>query len=266
MPLSQLDAPRIAETFLAQRYYAPIPILTPEHAAGVVKAFRQFEQDSQTQFGEVHRFKAHLLSPDLANIVTHPRVLAVATAILGPDVLLWSSDFFVKPGGSSGFVSWHQDSTHAGLEPTDDIVNLWLALTPSKAESGCLRVMPGTHEAGQLTHVNKESADNMLFFGQSVEVEGDSVALPLNAGEASLHSMRIVHGSEANRSDSPRIGMVLRFIHPSVRQTKARDSATLVAGQDRFNHFDHETLPKGHFTPEAVTVFDDAIRRPSGLG
>jgi non-heme Fe2+,alpha-ketoglutarate-dependent halogenase len=90
--------------------------------------------------------------------------------------------------------------------------------------------------------------------------------LPLEVGEASLHSMRIVHGSEANRSDGPRIGMVLRFIHPSVRQTKARDSATLVAGSDMFNHFDLEPLPTGHFTPDAISAFKDAIRRPSGLG
>ncbi|AGI67507.1 putative phytanoyl-CoA dioxygenase family protein [Octadecabacter antarcticus 307] len=266
MSLSNLDAPHVAENFLAHRFYAPVPILTQEEATEVVNAFQQFELDSLAHLGKVHRFKAHLLSPDLARIATHPRVLAVATAILGPDVLLWSSDFFVKPGGSTGYVSWHQDSTHAGLDPTDDIVNLWLALTPSKSASGCLRVIAGTHDAGQLTHTNKEDADNMLFFGQTVDVESDSVALPLEAGEASLHSMRIVHGSEPNRSDGPRIGMVLRFIHPSVRQTKARDSATLVAGVDAFNHFDHEPIPTSHFASDAIAAFKDAIRRPSGLG
>jgi len=261
-----LDTGAIARAYLKQRYYAPIPILTPGEAERAAEAFRRFERDSAAQLGQAHRFKAHLLSPDLAAIALHPRVLAVATAILGDDVLLWSSDFFVKPGGSTGFVSWHQDSTHAGLDPTDEIVNLWLALTPSMAESGCLRVVPGTHDAGQLEHVNRQEGDNMLFFGQTVDVSGDTVALPLEAGEASLHSMRIVHGSEPNRSDAPRIGMVLRFIHPSVRQLKARDSATLVAGTDRFGHFDHEPLPDAHFSPAAIEAFGDAIRRPSGLG
>lgn len=256
----------IAETFLKQWYYAPVPIMSPEDASAAVDAFRAFEKASEKEFGEVHRFKAHLLSPDLARVVMHPRIIEVATAILGPDVLLWSSDFFVKLGGSTGFVSWHQDSTHAGLEPTDQIVNLWLALTPSKAESGCLRVVPGTHEAGQLSHSNTESEDNMLFFGQTVEVNGETVAMPLEPGQASLHSMRIVHGSEPNQSDQPRIGMVLRFIHPSVRQTKSRDSATLVAGTDTYGHFDHETLPDAHFSPAAIEMFKDAIRRPSGLG
>ncbi|MEM8916014.1 MAG: phytanoyl-CoA dioxygenase family protein, partial [Pseudomonadota bacterium] len=131
---------------------------------------------------------------------------------------------------------------------------------------GCLRVVPGTHEAGQQSHATTQDEDNMLFFGQTVEVTGESVALPLEAGQASLHSMRIVHGSEPNQSDSPRIGMVLRFIHPSVRQTKERDSATLVAGIDRFGHFDHERLPDAHFSTAAIDAFTDAIRRPSGLG
>lgn len=266
MSVPPFDAAKIAESYLTQRYYAPIPILSPEEAAEAVEAFYRFERDSAAQWGEAHRFKAHLASPELARIVTHPRVIALATAILGPDVLLWSSDFFVKPGGSTGFVSWHQDSTHAGLEPTDDIVNLWLALTPSRAENGCLRVVPGTHETGQLKHVNRPDENNMLFFGQTVAVQSDSVALPLEAGQASLHSMRIVHGSEPNCADTPRIGMVLRLIHPRVRQAKARDSATLLAGEDRFGHFDHEPLPQAHFAPAAVAAFEDAIRRPSGLG
>jgi non-heme Fe2+,alpha-ketoglutarate-dependent halogenase len=264
--MATFDPEAIAAFYAANRYFAPIPILSAEETETALAAYRRFQADSLAQFGVAHRFKAHLLSPDLARVVTHPRVLAVATAILGPDVLLWSSDFFEKPGGSTGFVSWHQDSTHAGLEPTDDIVNLWLALTPSMAESGCLRVQPGTHDAGQLTHENRADADNMLFFGQTVAVEGDGVALPLSPGEASLHSMRIVHGSEPNRSDTPRVGMVLRFIHPSVRQTKARDSATLAAGTDRYGHFDHEPLPEAHFAPEAVAAFENAILRPSGLG
>lgn len=264
--MAEPDCPAIAEAYLSRRYHAPIPVLTPEEAGAAARAFRVFQADSLATFGEAHRFKAHLLSPDLARIATHPRVIAVARAILGPDVLLWSSDFFVKEPGMGGFVSWHQDSTHAGLEPTDPIVNLWLALTPSNLESGCLRVVPGTHEKGQLAHENRAQADNMLFFGQTVDVEGDSVPLPLEAGQASLHSMRIVHGSEPNRAGWPRIGMVLRLMSPEVRQLKARDSATLIAGEDRFGHFDPEPLPRGHFDAAAIAAFEDAIRRPSGLG
>jgi ectoine hydroxylase-related dioxygenase (phytanoyl-CoA dioxygenase family) len=260
------DCARIAEVYGAQRYFAPIPVLTAAETAVALDAFHRFQRDSLAQFGEAHRFKAHLLCPELWRLAFHPRILAVATAILGPDVLLWSSDFFAKPGGSSGFVSWHQDSTYAGLTPTDDIVNMWIALTPSAAENGCLRVQPGTHEAGQLTHVNRADPGNMLFFGQTVEVDGGGVALPLAAGEASLHSMRIVHGSEPNRSDTPRVGMVLRFMRPSVRQTRARDSATLVAGEDRFGHFDLEPEPEGWFAPPAIAAFERAIRTPSGLG
>jgi ectoine hydroxylase-related dioxygenase (phytanoyl-CoA dioxygenase family) len=260
------DPEAIADAFLRDRFYAPVPLVTAEAAAAGARAFERVQAETARRLGEAHRFKLHLLDPELAALATHPRAVAVAAAILGPDVLLWSSDFFVKPAHSGGFVSWHQDSTHAGLTPTDPIVNLWLALTPSNARSGCLQVVPGTHAAGQLSHANREDPDNMLFFGQTVEVTETPVALPLEAGEASLHSMRIVHGSEPNRADWPRVGMVLRFIAPSVRQERARDSATLVAGEDRFGHFDHEPLPDAPFSEAAIAAFEDAIRRPSGLG
>jgi hypothetical protein len=40
-------------------------------------------------------------------IVTHPKILDAVEAILGPDILVWGSTFFVKEPLTESFVSWH---------------------------------------------------------------------------------------------------------------------------------------------------------------
>ena len=73
--------------------------------------------------------KSHLLSRTLWDIVHHPAIVEAASAVIGPDLLVWGAGFFKKPAGSPDFVSWHQDATYWGLEPPD-IVTAWVALEP----------------------------------------------------------------------------------------------------------------------------------------
>ncbi|MDH3662995.1 MAG: phytanoyl-CoA dioxygenase family protein [Alphaproteobacteria bacterium] len=250
-------------------YAYPFRVLDPDEASEAASGYDRFQQRARKIFGEQQRFKAHLLVGWMDRIVHHPKLLDVVEDILGPDILCWSSDFFVKKAHDPGFVSFHQDTTYAGLEPFDGILNCWLALTPSRKENGCLRVLPGTHKLGQLDHETTSSEANMLFFGQTAQIdvdERDVVDMELEPGEMSLHHMAVVHGSQPNRSDTPRLGVVLRYIRPDVRQIKARDSATLVHGTDRHGHFDLEPRPEADWSDAAIVAFKDAINRPSALG
>lgn len=259
----------LAERFAADGYRFPMPVLSPGEAAAAAAQYPLFQARAREVFGSEQRFKAHLLVGWLDALVHDPRVLDPVSEILGPDLLLWSSDFFVKPPHDPGYVSFHQDTTYAGLEPFDGIVNAWIALTPSRKANGCLKVVGGSHRLGQLPHTNTHAPGNMLFFGQQAELDIDParvVDMELDPGEMSLHHMAIVHGSQANTSDTPRMGVVLRFIKPSVRQTKGPDSATLVRGTDRFGHFEHEPRPDHDWSPAAIAAFRAAIDRPSALG
>jgi hypothetical protein len=60
----------------------------------------------------------------------------------------------------------------------------------------------------------------------------------LEPGEMSIHHIGVVHGSEPNRSDEPRIGIAVRFVAPEVRQDVASAMALLVRGRDDHGHFD----------------------------
>lgn len=259
----------IKKQFEETGFFAPIDVLPAADLRDVVQRHAQLQQHVVQHCGAPQRFKLHLLANWLADIVRHPAILDVVEQLIGPNILCWSTDFFIKPPQDPSFVSLHQDCTYAGLTPFDGAVNVWLALTPSTQASGCLQVIPGSHQLGQLSHRQTDSKDNMLFYGQTIEQpfqQAQHVNIELQPGQASIHHMVIAHGSQPNTTHLPRIGFVLRYMHPAVRQSKGVDSATLVRGQDTHGHFELEPWPEQDFSPEAVAAFKKALMRPSALG
>ena len=255
--------------YFEKGYDFPHRVLSASEAQACADRYSEFQATARRVLGEEQRFKAHLLVSWLDDIVHKPCIVDLVEQLIGPDILCWSSDFFVKPARDPGFVSYHQDTTYAGIEPFDGIVNCWVALTPSKRFNGCLEVVEGSHKHGQVEHVNTHGKDNMLFYGQEAKLDyalEQVISMELDPGEMSMHHMAIVHGSKPNHSDTPRMGVVLRYVSADVRQSKGRDSATLVRGRDRHDHFDHEPRPTGDWSPAAIAAFKDAIHRPSALG
>lgn len=235
-------------------YLAPVAALSANEAQALRQRFEDLQAAEGGQISASTRKKPHLLLPWLADLVRDPRIVGPVQDLLGPDVLCWSSIFFAKQPDARSFVAWHQDATYWGLSSAD-VVTAWVAFTPSTPENGCLRVVPGTHKIEHLPHRDRDDAANLLSRGQEIAVDVDEAAavdLVLSPGEMSLHHVRLVHGSEPNRSAGPRIGYAIRYIAGHVRQlTPLRDSATLVAGRD-LGHFDLEPAPASAFHPDAV--------------
>lgn len=237
----------------------PIPVLSQEEVAECLAALERIEALPEPTRGRVLKNKSHLVSAPLARLIRHPKILDAVEDVIGPDVLVWGGSFFNKAGGTADFVSWHQDATYWGLEPMD-IVTAWMALTPSTVESGCMRVVPGSHKGEILPHTETYGANNLLSRGQEIAVEvkdEDAVDVVLQPGQMSLHHVLIAHGSEPNRADHPRIGFAIRYIGGHVRQAKAsKDSATLVRGRNLSGTFALEPEPKGDLVAEDIAYHD----------
>jgi non-haem Fe2+, alpha-ketoglutarate-dependent halogenase len=249
-----LSAPEIAE-YQNNGVLFPRPAISALSAQEMLERFEALEKKEGGRLSKRTNHKPHLLLTWLADLVRHPAILDQVESLLGPNLLCWASDFFSKSPDDGMRVTWHQDSTYWGLSKPD-IVTAWVAFTPSTVKSGCLRVVPGSHLRDQLPHGDTFAADNMLSRGQEIQVkvdERDAVDVVLQPGQMSLHHVRLIHGSEANRADHRRIGFAIRYVPTYVRQTGGnRDTATLVRGQDTFRHFDPEPAPAADFHPDAV--------------
>ncbi len=249
--------------FNDQGYCAPIRALTSKEAANLRDRLEIFESTNSGLTAGL-RNKPHLLLTWLDELVRHPGVLDVVEQVIGPNILVWGSSFFIKEPRNPSFVSWHQDSTYWGLEPPD-IVTAWVALSESTRENGAMRVIPGSHKLDQAPHRDTFAANNLLSRGQEIMVEVDeskAVELPLQPGEMSLHHVRLIHGSEPNPSTKRRIGFAIRYIPTYVRQAAGmRDSATLVRGVDKYGHFEPEQRPEFDMAPSAQAHHAEVMAR-----
>lgn len=208
------------------------------------------------------RHKVHLLFTWASELIRHPRILDAVEDVLGPDILCWSTNFFIKEAGDESFVSWHQDSTYWGLEPPD-VVTAWVALSDAPVESGAMKFKPGSHLGGQIAHSDTFHPKNLLTRGQVIDGDldlSDAVSVPLRAGEFSLHHIRLAHGSEPNLTANRRIGFAIRYIGAHVKPVKAARNATLVRGIDQFGHFDLEQAPVLDLDKNALAAHEHAMK------
>lgn len=253
----------VVEAYQRDGYYFPIRVMSEEAATAYRKRLEAFEAQAGEPLHGNMRHKTHLLFTWADELVHHPAILDVVEDVIGPDILCWTTNFFIKEPHSPGFVSWHQDSTYWGLDP-DDVITAWIALSESTPQSGCMKVIPGTHKETQLPHVDTFHENNLLSRGQEIAVEVDrskAVDIVLKPGEISLHHIKLVHASDANNADYRRVGLAIRYIPTYVRQTKIRDSATLVRGVDKYRNFDYEPRPKGDLDEAARAAHAEAMDR-----
>ena len=251
------------ESFRRDGYYFPVPVLTPDEVSRYRGCLEKHEAETGAPLQGNWRHKAHLLFTWVDELVHHTKIVDAAEDVLGPNLLCWTTNFFIKEANSPGFVSWHQDAFYWGLSK-DDVMTAWVALSPANLESGCMKFLPGSQTQDHLQHVDTFHKDNLLSRGQEIAVKVENektVDCILSPGEMSLHHVKLVHGSEPNRSNDRRIGLAIRYIPTDLKQLKVRDSATLVRGVDTYGHFDMEPRPKRDLDEAAMAAHTDAVER-----
>jgi non-haem Fe2+, alpha-ketoglutarate-dependent halogenase len=248
--------PAQIEQYREEGFVSPIRVMSEAAAGEYRRRLEAFEATSGGPLGGDLRHKSHLLFTWLAELIRHDRILDAVEDLYGPDLLCWSTNFFIKEKANPAFVSWHQDSTYWGLSKPD-VVSAWVAFTPAHAGNGAMQVIPGSHKVDQIPHRDTFDKHNLLTRGQEIAVDVDeskAVTITLEPGEMSLHHVRLVHGSPPNTSDDRRIGFAIRYVPTSVSQIAGEDSATLVRGTDRFGHFELEPRPSRDLDPALVAL------------
>lgn len=250
------------QKFQADGYISPVSVFSPAETLELRNKLESFER-SQGERAASMRTDMHLLLDWAWEVVHDPRIVDPVSDVLGPNVLLWSLNWFIKEANDQKFVTFHQDATYWGLYPYD-VVTAWVALSDASMATGPMRFVKGSHTEPIREHSDTFSENNLLSRGQVIkgQVSDDRIAVaPLQAGEMSLHHVCTIHGSEPNETGDRRIGMVLRYCATHVKQTKVADTAVLVKGRDVFNHFELLPPPQVNMGNEEVSRHKDSLRK-----
>ena len=257
-----LSASEVSQ-FELDGYVSPIPMLSVAEANDLRQKLEVVEAAQNGALYPGQRSKSFLLFKWLNDLVRDPRILDPVAQLIGPDILLWNTIFWIKDAGAKNFVSWHQDTKYWGLS-SDKVVTAWLALSQASVEAGCMKVMPGTHRGEVLSHEDRYHADNMLTRGQEISIDLDeakAVFMPLAVGEMSIHNYRLAHASGPNCSADRRIGISIHFMPPDTQQIVGNwDCAMLVRGSDQYGHFETAPVPACDFDPPAVAFHKKAAK------
>ncbi|MBA3710630.1 MAG: phytanoyl-CoA dioxygenase family protein [Planctomycetes bacterium] len=158
----------------------------------------------------------------LYDIALHPRLLDCVEDVLGPDFVCWGTHCFCKMPGDGKTISWHQDAPFWSLSPTHT-VTVWLAIDDVDAANGAMQIIPGTHLHGAIPIKPSAPEENNVLWltTEGYERYGTPEHVTLDAGEISIHSDLLLHGSETNRSQRRRCGLAIRYATSDVRRTNS---------------------------------------------
>ena len=242
------------EQYQRDGFVFPIDVMSPEEATEYRGRLEEAETYHSEELHAFARNNAHYAFTFADELVHHDVILDAVEDLIGPDVLAWGSVLFIKEANDPGFVTWHQDVTYSGTEPHIG-VSTWLALTPSTVESGCMRMLPGSHKGPIRSHKDTFGEHNILTRGQNIEGLDESAAVNvvLQPGQMSMHHLRVIHSSQPNRTDDRRIGFVVQPYMPTrMYQSKGEDYALLVRGHDTHGNFHPGRRPRHDMEPDAV--------------
>ena len=253
------------EGYARDGFVSPVPALTREQAAHYREKMAAFERAvggplTSDATDARYRSRTHVLLAWVHGLVRHPAILGAVEQLIGPDILVYTSTWFIKEPESAAIAAWHQDATYFGLRPYEH-VTAWLALADATAENGCMEFLPGSYRRGQLPHRAGVVAASVNRAGQAVTIDVDdapAVHAPLRAGEFSLHHTLCLHRSQPNRSAGRRIGLAVSYVPTRVQHLgfKHKTPAMLVRGVDTFGHFALEPPPLADLDDAARAAYD----------
>ena len=124
--MPKLLSPEEIAQYRRDGYCGPIEVMSEAQARAARAELEAFEARHGGALKGSYRFKTHLLFKWLADLVRAPQVLDAVEDLMGPDILLWTTNWFIKEANSPNYVSWHQDSNYWGLD-TSKLVSVWIA-------------------------------------------------------------------------------------------------------------------------------------------
>tara|TARA_B100000579_G_scaffold322647_1_gene272400 strand:+ start:52 stop:828 length:777 start_codon:yes stop_codon:yes gene_type:complete len=216
------------EKFHKQGYIGPYSVFS---STDIEKILVQIETDTEEfkipsvmarnseQFSGSQKFNQghnrHLDCPSILYLSTHPGIINRIKHLLGEDLLIWRSNFFIKKTGGVE-IPWHQDSPYWPLVP-NLVCTAWIAIDDSTKENGCVQVIPGSH-LREIPHISAPPGMNLATMADPDYFNtNDATDLEMQQGEVIFFNNYILHHSFANNSNKRRMGLAIRIIPPLVR-------------------------------------------------
>ena len=228
-------------------YIFPIDVFSETEISTHREYFNQIiETESKNGRGGYSISGWQIHDPHIYDLMVDKRILDCVEGLLGKNIICWGTHYFCKLPGDSKRVSFHQDASYWPLTPSKTIT-VWLAIDDTDVENSAMKFIPESHLYGQINYQHSTPKEQNVL-NQTVDSPenygGAPVYVELKAGQISLHSDLILHGSDPNLSDRRRCGLTMRFAPPEVKTYHDwNQNAVICRGIDSTNHWINNPRP-----------------------
>lgn len=242
-------------------FLTAIDAIPPAKAAAYSRKCSQFieQYSSHPDYSDWTYGRTEIVLRWVAELAAEETLLNIVEDLIGPDILLWNAFLPVKPPHSAANFGWHQDATYWPVEPTDQIVSAWVALSPVNRSNGGMQMKQGSHLNGPVAHEATYDKTSMLRRGQKVIIPIDDakvINIDLIPGQASIHHTLIRHRSSSNESENWRLGVGFNDASSNVKPLPGyHDSAILLRGDAKGSGFELTEPLKYDLDKAAVEYF-----------
>lgn len=238
--------------FNEKGYLFPLDVFSPEEAQNNRMYFEKL-MDKATQKGynsySINGWHRHCRG--IYDLCYDDRILDYMTDLLGENLICTMTHYFSKEPADGKRVNWHQDASYWPLTPSK-VITVWLAIDDVDEDNAPMRFIPGSHLHGQIPFEHSKPEENNVL-GQSVrnsDEYGEPISVTMKAGQISIHSDLLLHGSEPNTSDRRRCGLTIRYNPPDVRGQDGRQAeGVMCRGSDPKGYWQPIPTPNGDHFP-----------------
>jgi ectoine hydroxylase-related dioxygenase (phytanoyl-CoA dioxygenase family) len=245
----------IKNIFDEQGFVGPVQFLTPTDV-NYYLAKMQETVDTYDLMESDYRCKANVLFPWINELSKHPIIVEHVREILGENFSCWDTLVWNKKKESKEYVSWHQDATYWNFLPKERGLTVWVTLSGATKDMGCIQYIPGSHKKGQSKHHDVKAEGNLLMRGQTLDLPKpkNTHYAEAKAGSFIMHSPFIFHGSDNNKTSTPRValGLIYAATDAKPHATHSPESTILVSGEDTYNYMIHDPEPTGEFQYDVI--------------
>ena len=239
--------------FINEGYISSLPVFSKSGARDLQNWYEEISArvDTKTNINKTNMW--HKASQSFYNLCNTSSILDYVEDLLGENFYLWGGQFFFKGPKDNSIVPWHQDAQYWPLKPSKS-VTVWLAVYDTDEENAAMKVVSGSHKEPPYQH--RTNKNENLILDQEVSKDQfdikNIVSMNLKAGEMSLHTDALLHGSEPNHSNRPRCGITMRFSPTYVKadlNVWPFFSTQLSRGVDKYEYNPVAPIPRGEATP-----------------
>ena len=155
-------------------------------------------------------WRMHDHDPFFRELAERPALVELVAPLLNGPLVVMAVESFNKSARVGSPVPPHQDNAYFCQQPAD-VLTVWIALDPATDENGAVEYFLGSHHE-LWPHVPSGVKGNSMGLVESPALSQFPVFLgSVEAGDVLIHHCQTIHRSQPNRSDRPRLSLVIVY-------------------------------------------------------